>query len=364
MAVQVLCNGLKFSEFSEVEKKEILRALMVILDDPSIKVRSTLSSRLVEIDAVPYPLIHTLSRDQFDVAVPLLARYKAMRDADLVDFIGQGSAKVSEIIAAREDLPASVSGAIGEVGGRESCAVLLENHSARIAQLSLARIAERFAKDAHIRSVLLARDDLPPQTRHNLLSCLTDALNNLIVGKHWLAPERCRASLLDACEKATIEFAGGCKDTEQRALVAHLASAGKMNPGILIRALVIGNISFVAESLSLLADVPVKRTYRLMRDRRGAGLNALLTRAGFPEHLFTGISMAIGCVMESLKEGLDFTSARDRRRLVERILTRYEEYAGDELDYLFTLLMRLTAEASLEDARDQFGWSQPRQVAA
>lgn len=364
MAVEVLGNGLKFDHYSAEEKSEIIRALTVVLDDPSPKVRKTLASTLIDIDDVPYHLVQSLVQDQIDVAMPLLARYPGLRDADLVDLVGQGSPVVCEIIATRNELPAAVSGAIAEVGTRESCATLLENQTARIAQMSLARLAERFALDAHIRASMLAREDLPAQARHNLLSHLSDALGNLVVAKLWLPAERARATMLDACEKATIEFSGGCEDNEQRALVAHLASRRKLNPGIMIRALVIGNIAFVAEALALLAHVPVKRCYRLMGDRRGAGLKALMTKAGLPATIQTGFSLAIGCVLESQSEGLDFSETRDRRRLVERILTRYQDYANDDLDYLFTLLTRLATEAAREDARQDFGAARFNSVAA
>ncbi|MBZ0217010.1 MAG: DUF2336 domain-containing protein, partial [Fimbriimonadaceae bacterium] len=125
-----------------------------------------------------------------------------------------------------------------------------------------------------------------------------------------------------------------------------------------------GNITFVVEALALLAHIPAKRCHRLMHDRHGAGLKALLTKAGLPLAIQTGFSLAVGCVLESRAEGLDFSSRRDRRRLVERILTRYQDYASDELDYLFTLLTRLATEAAREDARQDYGWPQFNRVAA
>lgn len=351
MAVTVLGEGLKDAAFLPDERQAIFRALTMVLDDPAVRVRKKLATILSSAESVPSHLLYSLVRDQFDVAEPLLAGCTAMHESDLVDMIGQGSNRVCEVIAMRAGLQASVAGAIAEVGNRESCARLLENDSARIAQVSLKRLAERFGDDAHIRAELIARDDLPPETRHMLLGKLSDALDTLIVSRKWLAPGRARAAVRDACEKATIEFAGAVQDTEQRALVAHLASVGQLTPGILMRALVIGNVGFVAEALSLLAGIPAKRAYRLLEDGHGAGQRALFIRAGLPERVHAGFSMALDCVIASRKEGFDFTSISDRRRLVERIMTRYEEYSGDELDYLFTLLMRLTSEAAREDAR-------------
>ena len=131
-----------------------------------------------------------------------------------------------------------------------------------------------------------------------------------------------------------------------------------------MRARVVGTVMFVAEACSLLAGVPVKRAYRLMSDGHGAGQRALFLRAGLPKPVHVGFSMAIDCVFSSLKEGLDFSSISDRRRLVERIMTQYEQYTGDDLDYLFTLLMRLTSEAAREDARAYIEMAGLNQAAA
>ena len=40
-----------------------------------------------------------------------------------------------------------------------------------------------------------------------------------------------------------------------------------------------------------------------------------------------------------------------RRRMIERVLTRYESAAPDELDQLLALLRRFAAEAAREEAR-------------
>ena len=40
-----------------------------------------------------------------------------------------------------------------------------------------------------------------------------------------------------------------------------------------------------------------------------------------------------------------------RRRIVERVLVRYEEAADGELDHLLALLRKLAAEAAREEAR-------------
>jgi hypothetical protein len=46
-----------------------------------------------------------------------------------------------------------------------------------------------------------------------------------------------------------------------------------------------------------------------------------------------------------------YGAATLKRRIVERVLTRYEGVAGDELDYLLAMLRRFAAEAAREEAR-------------
>jgi uncharacterized protein (DUF2336 family) len=358
LAVLVMGRAFLAGELDDYAYKSLVRGLTAILDDTDVSVRRALAEVMADADNPPRHIVHGLCRDHFDVARPLIEKSSAISDHDLVDLVGEGTEIVRRTIAARADLRSAVAAAVAEVGERDTCLVLIENGGAMIADISFVRLAKRFGADSELRAALLARHDTPLDVRHGLLAMLSDALGSLIVGREWIGPERARLVIREACEKATIEFTEAADDEEQRALVAHLSVSGRLTPGLLMRALSIGNLQIVAEALALLSGLPVKRVLRLLHDRRAATMFALLANAGLPKAVHHGFLLSVRTVIECQKEGFDFTSKSDRLRLVERILTRYQNFAPEDLSYMFGLLTRLSGEAARAEAREMFGMNE------
>ncbi len=358
LAVQVMGRAFLAGELDEYAHKSLVRGLTAILDDTDISVRQALAEAMADADNPPRHIVHSLCRDHFDVAKPLIERSTAISDNELVDLVGEGTEIVRLTIAARADLRSAVAAAVAEVGDRDTCMVLIENSDATIADISFVRLAKRFCADSEMRAALLARHDTPIDVRHGLLAMLSDELGSLIVGRDWMAPERARLVIREACEKATIEFTEAADDEAQRALVAHLSVSGRLTPGLLMRALAIGNLQIVAEALALLSGLPVKRVLRLLHDRRAATMFALLSNAGLPKAVYHGFLLSVRTVVECQKEGFNFSTKSDRLRLVERILTRYQDFAPEDLSYMFGLLTRLSGEAARAEAREMFGQDQ------
>jgi hypothetical protein len=105
------------------------------------------------------------------------------------------------------------------------------------------------------------------------------------------------------------------------------------------------------EALAELADLPVARVSDLVHGNGTAGLRALFDKALLPPSSYPAFKEAI----EAMREG-GFISEpggaiRLRRRMVERVLTRCEDEAPDELAPLLTLLRRFATEAAREEAR-------------
>lgn len=353
-ALAALVMGRVFvnEELDEFGREELVRGLTAVLDDPDPKVRRTLSEVLVEAENPPIHVVHFLCRDQLEVARPFLEDFSGLPESDLVDLVGEGTDAVRSVIAGRDNLTASVAAALGEVGTRDTCLRLVENLSAPIADVTFVKLAERFSEDSEVRAALLERNELPLDVRHELVSALSDALGSLVVGREWMAPGKAALVMREACEKATVEFTETADDGEQKALIGHLSARGKLTPGLLIRAMAAGNLNFVVEALSLLSALPAKRVEKLVSDRRASVLYALFSNAGLPKVVHDGFLFSIRTVIESRKEGLDMISKTGRRRLVERMLTQYQEFAPEDLGYLLGLLTRLSGEAARAEARE------------
>jgi uncharacterized protein (DUF2336 family) len=350
-ATAALARAYLYSDLSPDDLGAAEGAMLMLLDDPSPLVRRALADVLAASPDAPPAIVFALSADQPSIAAPVLALSPLFIDADLVDAVATGTPAVQTAIASRAALPRSVAAAIAEVGTAEACLTLVENGDADLAPLSVDRVVERFGHLAAFRESLLARDDLPAATRQTLVAKLSVALAGFVAGRAWLDPDRANRIAREACEKATVTIAADTSTSELRPLIRHLRDTGQLTAGLILRALLSGNIVLFEEALAELADMPIARVSGLVRDRGNAGLVALLEKAGLPPSTYPAFKGAIEAMRESGLASQPGDAARLKRRMIERVLTGCEEQDLGELEPLLTLLRRFATEAAREEAR-------------
>ncbi len=349
-ATSALARAYLYSDLSSDDLAAAEGAMLMLLDDPSPLVRRALADALAASPSAPPAIVIALAADQPQIAAPVYALSPLFVDADLVDAVATGGAAVQAAIASRAALPCSVAAAIAEVGTAEPCLLLAENPSADIAPLSFDRIVERHGHLAAIREALLLRDDLPAATRQTLVIKLSETLAGFVAGRAWLDVDHAQRIARDACEKATVTIAAATPESELRALIRHLCASGQLTAGLILRALLSGNIALFEEALAELTDMPVARVSGLIHDRSSVGLRALFEKAQLPPSTYPAFKEAI----EALREGVLHEpggATRLKRRMIERVLTRCEDADLGELAPLLTLLRRFATEAAREEAR-------------
>ncbi|HYA06708.1 MAG TPA: DUF2336 domain-containing protein [Xanthobacteraceae bacterium] len=349
-ATSALARAYLYSDLSPDDLAAAEGAMLMLLDDPSPLVRRALADALAASPSAPPAIVVALAADQPQIAAPVYALSPLFVDADLVDAVATGGAAVQAAIASRAALPCSVAAAIAEVGTAESCLILAENRAAEIAPFSIDRIVERFGHLAAIREVLLTRDEVPAATRQALVTKLSQALAGFVTGRAWLDVDHAERIAREACEKATVAIAAATPESELRPLIRHLCAGGQLTAGLILRALLSGNIALFEEALAELSDMPIARVSALVHDRGSVGLRALFEKAKLPASTFPAFKEAI----EALREGFVHEpagAARLKRRMIERVLTRCEDAEAGELAPLLTLLRRFATEAAREEAR-------------
>ncbi len=350
-ATSALARAYLYSELSPDDLAAAEGAMLILLDDPSPLVRRSLADALAASPSAPPAVVLALAADQPQIAAPVLALSPLFIDADLVDAVATGGGAAQAAIASRAGLPRSVAAAIAEVGTAESCLLLLENSDADIAPFSVDRVVERHGHLAAIRELLLGRDDLPAATRLTLVAKLSETLAGFVVEREWLDADRAHRIAREACEKATITLAAETPTTQVRPLIRHLRVTGQLTAGLILRALLSGNVALFEEALAELADLPVARVSDFVHDYSSAGLRALFDKAGLPPSSYPAFKEAIEAMREGGFMGEPGGAARLKRRMIERVLTRCEDEAPDELAPLLTLLRRFATEAAREEAR-------------
>jgi len=348
-AAAALARAYLYSDLGPDDRAAAEGALIMLLDDRSPLVRIALARALAFSEEAPPSVILGLAADQPQVASLVLEHSPLLLDTDLVEAATTREPPLQIAIARRQKLPGSVSAAIAEVGSAEACLVLLENEQAQIVPFSFGRILERFGQAAGIREALLLRQDLPAPTRQVLVARVSEMLADFVAEREWLKKDRAKRVAKEACEKATVILAGAAPETEMRPLILHLRESGQLNAGLMLRALLSGNLEMFLHALSELSGMPIARVSALVYDRGDAGLRALFERAGLPRLAYPAFHEAI----EALREG-GFDpggTSRLKRRMLERVLTRCTEESDIDTASLITLLRRFAAEAAREEAR-------------
>src|SRR6202166_2838924 len=350
-ATSALARAYLHSDLSSDDLAAAEGAMIMLLDDPSPLVRRALSEVFASSQKAPPVVVHALAADQPEIAVPILLRSPLLLEDDLIDLIATGHPEAQTAIAGRVLLSRPLGAAIAEVGSAQACLELLENPSADIALFSVDRIVERFGHLAAIRETLTARDDLPMATRQAVLSKLSQTLAGFVVGREWLGPEHAEYAAREACEKAPVALAADTAYEEVGALVAHLRQSGQLTAGMILRAVLSGNVVLFEEALAELSDVPLDRVTSYIHDRNISGFGALYSKAGLPDLAFPASREAIAAMREGVLYGEQGGVARLKRGMVERVLARCASERDPDMASLLALLRRFAVEAAREEAR-------------
>jgi uncharacterized protein (DUF2336 family) len=350
-ATSALARAYLHSELSADDLAAAEGAMIMLLDDPSPLVRRALSEAFASAQNAPRVVVHALASDQPEIAAPVLSRSPLLLDEDLVDLIATGHPECQVAIATRAMLPCTLAAAIAEVAAAEACLALLENTEAEIALFSIDRMVERFGHLAPIRENLLDRDDLPMVTRQALLSKLSQTLAGFVAARHWLGPEHAEVAAREACEKATVALAADTPYEEVSEFIQHLRQSGQLTAGMILRALLSGNVVLFEEALSELSGVPIDRAASYIHDRNISGFRALYAKAGLPDAAYPAFSEAIKAMREGVLIGEQGGAARLKRRMVERVLAACAAERDPDMASLLALLRRFAVEAAREEAR-------------
>jgi uncharacterized protein (DUF2336 family) len=350
-ATSALARAYLHSGLSPDDRAAAEGAMLMLLDDPSPLVRRALADVFASSEAAPPAVVHVLVADQPDVARPLLERSPLLLDADLVDLVANGLEQAQAAIASRPHLPRAVAAAIAEVGAAAACLVLIENAHVEIATFSFDRIVERHGHLAAIREALLEREDLPAQTRQALLAKLSSTLADFVAARDWMEGDRAHRIAKEACERATVKLAAQVANDEVRPLVGHLCKSGQLTAGLMLRALLCGNIRLFEEALAELTGMSVARVSGILHDRGGGGFHALYDKARLPASLYPAFREIVIALQTSGFVGDASGEARLKRQMIERVLTRCADARLGDVEPLLMLLRRFAIEAARDEAR-------------
>jgi uncharacterized protein (DUF2336 family) len=262
------------------ERHSALVAMTYLLDDPSPRVRLALAEALAQSAQAPRGIVAALAEDQPEIAGTVIAMSPVLTEADLVDLAGRGDGVVRGLIASRRSLEPGAAAAIAEIGDEVEVALLLENQTAALTRYALRRIAERFGDIAHIRDILLGREDLPADAQQLLVEHVSSVLANSSLVRAALSPRRIDWLTQETGEAATVAIAGAISLEESLGLAEHLRDRGRLTPALLMQALCTGKVDFFASAVVVLSGLGEARVRPILATGRAHAVGALLQACG------------------------------------------------------------------------------------
>ena len=135
-------------------------------------------------------------------------------------------------------------------------------------------------------------------------------------------------------------------------MIRHLRESGQLTAGLVLRALLSGNLALFEQALAELSGLPLGARQRHRARQAGSGFRALYDKAGLPASAYPAFRAAIEAMREDGFQGrpggaLAPQAAHDRAR-ADAVAP--QDALGD-VEPLLTLLRRFAAEAAREEAR-------------
>lgn len=334
-------------QLSDSERTLAEQIVRIMARDAALRVRQALSDNLKSSMALPRDVAMTLARDVEAVALPVLEASVVLSDTDLVDLVRTSGGEKQTAIARRTNVSSSVAEALVDHGEEGAIAALVANETADLAEAALVKVVDRFGSSAKVQEPLVHRRKLPVTVSERLVALVSDKLRDYLVTHHELPATMAADIVLNSRERATgTLFGGEADEADVEKLVAQLSNNGRLTPSLMLRALCMGDVAFFEAAMALLAKVPISNARLLIHDAGKLGMKSLYDRAGLPPGLLPAMRVAITVADETDFDGEPGDRDRHRRRMIERILTQYEDMGSEDLDYLLDKLSDLVQPAA------------------
>ncbi|MDZ4741616.1 MAG: DUF2336 domain-containing protein [Alphaproteobacteria bacterium] len=329
---------------SEAESKIALDILRAMAADAEVIVRLAIAQSLRQSGNLPHDIALNLARDEFSVAQPLLESSPVLTDSDLIAILADGCEPKQVAIARRKDVSERVAAAVIDTGNAAAVATLIDNDSAHLTEDLYDRTLNWYSKFEAVNSALVHRAALPITVAERLVALVSDKLKVELVTRHALPEEMAADVILEARERVTLGLLGDDAPTPcTSALVRQLSARGRLTPSLTLRALCMGDIQFVEAALADAAGVTAETASSLVHDDGPLGLQAIYKKSGFAEAFFPAFRVAVDVYHETQLDGEPRDRERFARRMLERILTQYQDMTATDLDYLLTRLAKFEA---------------------
>jgi uncharacterized protein (DUF2336 family) len=333
------------TELSPAERQLAAEIFRIMVRDAEVRVREALSINLKASPELPKDVALTLARDVEVVSLPVLEYSTVLSDADLIEIIRMSSAEKQSAVARRANVSGDVANALIDHGkSGQVVATLVNNPGASLKDVDLEKAFAKFGSDPAVNNSLVARTNLPLRISEKIVARVSEALREHLLSHKEISAEMAADLVLQARERATAGLLpAGTKSTDVVDLVKQLRDNRRLTPSLILRTLCTGDLGFFEASLAVLANMPIVSARVLIHDEGKLGLQSIYQRTPLPANLFPAFRVAFDVAREMDYDGGANDRARFSARVIERVLTQFEDIGNDNLEYLMKKLKQLAA---------------------
>ncbi len=339
----------KHPRMTDAERKIAEEIFRKLAQDAETRVREALAANLKTTADLPHDIALSLAQDVDSVALPVLKFSDVLTDDDLIAIVRGEDAEAKQVaIAQRQNVSGAVADALIDTGNETAVARLVANEGAELSEDALGRVISDYDESAAVSDSLARRSQLPASISEQLVAAMADKLQDYLVSKHNLSSDAASNLILQTRERATVSLLSrGSSDEELEELVFQLHVNGRLTASLIMRALCVGDLSFFEAAMARLANVPLKNARMLIHDEGDLGLRSIYQKAKMPPRLLAAVNTAVNILEEEDYDGGRNDRERFVSRVIERLLTQFEDPSStmtqDDIDYLMSKLHQLAA---------------------
>lgn len=320
-----LAPGLSPDEHDRA-RQAAYRVISRLAQDQMVRVRQILSEAIKGVIDAPSDVIRTLARDVEEVSTPVLEYSPVLQDEDLLDIIAASpSSAMLSAISRRQRLCADVADAIAETDDTVAIADLLRNTSAQIREETLDHLIETAPDRLEWHEPLVRRPGLHRQAAMRLAEFVADRWLQVLRDRRDLSPETLaevkrvvharlheddplpvpeyRTAVNASADAPLPEIlhridVSGWPHTRIEAFrqAVEMYRRGDLGGPVLLQAVKVGDIEFVAASLDVLNHLVPGASLEAIRMASCKAIAALVWHAALPPALSVQIQSRLARV--------------------------------------------------------------------
>ncbi len=314
-------------------KADVALVVPVVLKlsvDPVKEVRRTLANGLAGLVTLHADILFSIVADDDDVALPFLAATPALNPWHMLAVLRVGDVARQQTVVLRSDLSREALAYTVKSAPLEVCLRLFENPALHLDDRAYHGLYMRFGQAPEMLELLLGRPNLPLDIRILQAKRASNRMQQLMAERGWMNDNDACELVADAEETAILRILVEASNEELARAIPFLVSKKMLTPSIILRAAAIGEMKMVQWSLAHLAGVSLARAHELMLGRGLMGVKSLHGKSGLPQSCYGLLMAACDVMKDAREEGLPLDPESFGRRLIEALMTRYENMPSAE----------------------------------